>query len=198
MTGMQITTERFVGEQSDPPYDERKAVRAFWLNHSIDLAFVLGGTWYGVTRYSGSVSVAMGIVLAGIFAWLFVEYLVHRWLLHGRKSPFRAVHARHHRYPHRTYSGPWWAHPLTAVSIWAALAAALSGPLAALIVVAMYSGYLYFRIVHQVTHFYPRLMTGWYFQRLLRFHALHHAHPGTHFGVATTLWDRVFGTFKKA
>ena len=44
----------------------------------------------------GGVGLAAALVVTGLAAWTLVEYVLHRWMLHG-VEPFRRWHLAHHR-----------------------------------------------------------------------------------------------------
>jgi len=172
---------------------ERKEARDFWVNHVVDFITATGIACFGAIRYPHSFSGAVMVFLAGIFVWLVIEYPFHRWWLHVL---FRKIHSDHHIRPRKFVSGPWFAHPLTAIALCVALTTFLIPSAAALAAAGFYVGYIHFRIIHRLVHYYPRLMMrAPFWQRQLHIHALHHAHPGTNFGFGTMLWDRAFGTF---
>jgi sterol desaturase/sphingolipid hydroxylase (fatty acid hydroxylase superfamily) len=132
-------------------------------------------------------------MLSGLVGWTLIEYLLHRFVLHGL-PPFRAWHARHHARPTEQISSPtvmsaslfgglvflpgWW------LAGWWPSCALTLGVLA---------GYLAYTVTHQAIH-QRRFDSGWMRQRR-RWHARHHA-PGsvTRYGVTSEFWDRVFGT----
>jgi sterol desaturase/sphingolipid hydroxylase (fatty acid hydroxylase superfamily) len=172
--------------------EERKESRDFWINHAVDLTAATVIACFGAIRYPHSLPGAVTVFLAGVLLWLIMEYPFHRWFLHVL---FRKIHSDHHRRPRKFVSGPWFAHPLTAIAICAALTTFLIPATAALFVAGLYVGYIHFRIIHRMVHYCPRLMRGRFWGQQLHIHALHHAHPGTNFGFGTMFWDRVFGTF---
>jgi dihydroceramide fatty acyl 2-hydroxylase len=141
------------------------------------------------------------IALGGV-GWTFIEYLLHRFLLHYRpqtpvlRAVVEALHLGHHREPHD--------EAMITVPVYASLpiAAALLGlyrlmaggwEVAALLMVGTIAGYLYYEAVHFFIHRgSPR--RGW-LARLRRQHFFHHFNDQERcFGVTTGLWDGIFGT----
>lgn len=139
------------------------------------------------------VPAALAVACAGWAAWTLVEYVLHRFVLHGL-APFKHWHALHHDRPAALIAGPtllsaslllllvflpawlWLPH-------WAAEA----------LVLGVVSGYLAYGLVHHATHHW-RMPAGW-LQRRKRWHALHHHRQGAHcYGVTTGFWDRRFGS----
>ena len=116
---------------------------------------------------------------AGIVAWTFAEYVVHRFVLHGLLP---TQHGLHHASPDAAVLTIFW-------QIWACFAlvyliaggAFLAGGLSA------YSWYLF---VHHCAHHGPDMLP----LPLLKHHRSHHQFATTNYGVSTTLWDHVFGT----
>ncbi len=131
----------------------------------------------------------------GLLAWTLVEYLLHRFVLHGL-APFSGWHQQHHQRPTALICSPtimsvgliallvftpvwWWLGP------WQATAFTLGLSL----------GYLAYAVVHHGTHHWPAGQ-GWLRVRK-RWHAQHHRHAQVQFGVTTALWDHLLGSAKK-
>jgi sterol desaturase/sphingolipid hydroxylase (fatty acid hydroxylase superfamily) len=69
--------------------------------------------------------------------------------------------------------------------------------MAALLVFGLYAGYNYFALVHHWQHHRGNdLACVAYWRRLERLHHLHHHRQVVNFGISTTMWDRLFGTFQ--
>lgn len=168
----------------------------FWRNFAVDVVIGAAFAWFGVTRYEGSPAVAAAIALGALAAWPLVEYLFHRYLMHGPVPVIRKAHTLHHEHPRMTLRTPWYAHLLVGIPMWAGFAAITSGPVAALLMVGMYAGYTQFRLVHRLVHHHAQTLPSRYFRNQLRVHAAHHARPDRLFGVTTSFWDHVFGTFR--
>ena len=84
-----------------------------------------------------------------------------------------------------------------ALAIWGLLGLVLSAWLAALLVFGLYAGYNYFALLHHWQHHRSQDLAGvTYLRRLERLHHLHHHRPVVNFGISTTIWDRLFGTFQ--
>jgi cyclopropane-fatty-acyl-phospholipid synthase len=180
----------------------------------------------------GTVSVVLGLALllgpadlsllgwtvAGALSWTLLEYLLHRFVLHGM-PPFKRWHAEHHRRPTALIAAPtlltaalftsllllpavWWLSP------WPA--AALS--------FGLLNGYLAYGLTHHAIH-QPAAGSKpagvgqrWLLRRRL-WHGLHHrrlayapAAPGDppasaaqgYYGVSSVFWDYVFDTHRRA
>ena len=132
-------------------------------------------------------------VLAGLAGWSLIEYLLHRFVLHG-VQPFQGWHAEHHQRPTALICAPTilsaaliltlvFLPTLLVSNLWRACALTLG----------VLAGYLAYAVVHHATHHW-RADNAWLRQRK-RWHALHHhAHAPHCFGVTSGFWDRVFGS----
>jgi sterol desaturase/sphingolipid hydroxylase (fatty acid hydroxylase superfamily) len=139
--------------------------------------------------------------LAGGTLWTLVEYLLHRFVLHGL-APFSRWHADHHDRPKALISSP----TILSVGLFALLAVApawyLWGPWpACALSFGLITGYGIYGLTHHATH---HRVPAWaqrsaWLSRRRRWHARHHAAsragaPVGHFGVSLDFWDHVFGT----
>ena len=148
-------------------------------------------------------------VMSGIAVWSLLEYLLHRYVLHGI-APFSHWHAQHHLRPRALIASPitlslslfltmgtlpaWWL-----LGIWPALALTLG----------LMISYLAYGLTHHATHHRsPDWIrhSAWLSQRRIC-HAMHHAAHNIeargevckpcHFGVSSSIWDVVFGSSSK-
>lgn len=139
---------------------------------------------------------SLALVCVGLVSWTAIEYLLHRFLLHG-VAPFKHWHEEHHRRPTALICAPTILSaslivglvflPMLAVEgIWGACALTLG----------VLIGYLFYAITHHATHHWSG-ETAW-LKRRKRWHALHHHDAGQlgGFGVTSALWDHVFGSAK--
>jgi sterol desaturase/sphingolipid hydroxylase (fatty acid hydroxylase superfamily) len=169
----------------------------YWAAMLSDLVAALGFLALGLNRFSGSWVVAAGMVIAGFMSLGLLEYVVHRWVLHGPPSMARRGHAQHHTEPRTLISTPVFVIMIGALAIWGVLGLVLPAGLATLLVFGLYSGYNYFALVHHLQHHRGKdVACIAYLQRLERLHHLHHARQVVNFGISTTIWDRLFGTFQ--
>lgn len=135
---------------------------------------------------------------AGLAAWTVVEYLLHRFVLHGLR-PFSDWHAEHHRRPAALISAPTllsaslllgfvFLPAWGLVGLWPAVALSFG----------VLTGYLFYAVTHHLTHHLRGSRNAW-LQRRKRHHALHHGslcRPG-YYGVTSAFWDHVFGTHRR-
>ena len=137
------------------------------------------------------------MVIAGFMSVGLLEYVLHRWVLHGPPSLVKRSHAQHHGEPRALISTPLFVIMTGALAIWGLLGLLLSAGLAALLVFGLYAGYNYFALMHHWQHHRAKDLTGIaYLRRLDRLHQLHHHRQVVNFGISTTIWDRLFGTFQ--
>jgi sterol desaturase/sphingolipid hydroxylase (fatty acid hydroxylase superfamily) len=154
-----------------------------------------------VLRHDVGVPRVAGLFLAGIGAWTFAEYILHRYVFHwtnetawGKRVHF-LLHGVHHDYPSdkdRLVMPLLTSVPLSVIfySLFTlALGTGCGEPFFAGFVV----GYLFYDGTHYyVHHFVPTTRWGKF---LRRHHLTHHFadHDGG-FGVSSPLWDLVFRT----
>lgn len=119
--------------------------------------------------------------LLGIVVYSFVEYAVHRWVLHG---PMKRYHSEHHRNPAKRANTPFTVLIPGFLAVWL-----LVGPAMMLGTMACWawSGALHWRL------HVGRLTAAWVLD-LRKHHIGHHRKGSTNYGVSTKLWDRLFGT----
>ena len=169
----------------------------YWAAMFSDLAAALAFLGLGLNLFSGPWLVAGGVVIAGFMSSGLIEYVVHRWVLHGPASMATRGHAQHHAEPRALTSMPLFVIMTGALAIWGLLGIVLPAGVAALVVFGLYAGYNYFALVHHWQHHRGNdLGCLAYLRRLERLHDLHHHRPVVNFGVSTTMWDRLFGTFQ--
>jgi len=157
--------------------------------------------------YAAGTSIRTFIVTlaAGFLAWSLAEYLLHRFLFHARprRAWLRAIldrlHHHHHRYPYDL--------PSVALPLWFMIGFSMAAVLVLLVLIDSWSvalllytgfgvGYLCYEVTHYLTH--RALLREEVWPRWASPHLSHHfACAGAHFGVTTTIWDRIFRTYEK-
>ncbi len=162
--------------------------------YGIAVVVLSGSTWAATPQ--GHALLACGWVLCGWAAWTLVEYLLHRFVLHGL-PPFKRLHASHHQRPTALIGSPTlMTAALFGLLVFAPSFAALGLWRACALTSGMVSGYLAYTVIHHGVHHW-RSSAPW-LQRRRRWHGLHHRSPPKHacFGVTSGLWDHVFGTLR--
>lgn len=154
---------------------------------------------------SGTPLTVLGIVVAGLFYWTFLEYVLHRWVLHWEPEDRRLrlvrrcfpSHRPHHNDPIKERINVRLQLKITAylslvytAAMWA-VGVPLSWSLA--LNAGVLLGYFGYEYVHVACHHLP--MRNAWARTLKRHHAIHHHRDETvNFGVTTTIWDHVFRT----
>ena len=166
----------------------------YWFVLVSDVAGAVGFLIFGIRHLSGSTTAAGLSVTGGFIAWGFLEYALHRWLLHGRPSIARRGHARHHADDTALISTPALVVMAAACVMWATLSMVFPTNVACLMVFGLYAGYNYYALLHHLQHrrrTIPACLAG-----IERVHRIHHDRHIVNYGVTTTLWDRLLGTFQ--
>jgi sterol desaturase/sphingolipid hydroxylase (fatty acid hydroxylase superfamily) len=168
----------------------------YWAAMVTDVCAAGAFAYCGARWYSGPIAVAVGAVMVGLFLWTLIEYLMHRFVLHGGWGPPSRGHLEHHRDPRATVSTPVLTIALSLTFLFLIVAWTLPRGTTALLVFGVYAGYNYFAIVHHLQHHHGGILArSPFFASPSGLHALHHRRPDTHFGITTCFWDRVLGTF---
>ena len=178
--------------------------RLFTLEHGkaaygADFALYLSGVvaiaaFLLVSGPSGHWPASLTLIALGLGGWTIIEYLLHRFVLHGVR-PFKSWHEEHHRRPTALICAPTiFSASLVVVLVF--LPAFLLGGVwdACALTLGLVIGYLLYAITHHATHHW-QAKSPW-LQSRKRWHALHHHRAGTlgGFGVTTAFWDHVFGS----
>jgi cyclopropane-fatty-acyl-phospholipid synthase len=134
-------------------------------------------------------------VASGLGGWTAIEYVLHRFVLHGLR-PFSRWHGEHHERPSALICTPTVLSAALIVTL-VFVPSLLLGSMwrASALTLGVLTGYLAYAITHHATHHW-RGGGRWLRQRK-HWHALHHhvGKPG-YYGVTTAFWDQVFGTVR--
>ncbi len=133
--------------------------------------------------------------IISFLVWTFVEYLLHRFVLHHVKW-VKDQHDVHHHDEKALVGTPTWFSFLVFLAFVSApaLLVTASIPAACCISSGMMAGYLWYVVAHYGIHHW-RIRENGYLARLKRRHALHHRYDDLgNFGVTTGFWDYVFQT----
>jgi sterol desaturase/sphingolipid hydroxylase (fatty acid hydroxylase superfamily) len=163
----------------------------YWLSFALDAATVVITTAAGIsmTHETGHAFLTFA---AGVLIFTFIEYGMHRWLFHARASFATASHQNHHFSPHRPTAMPFICGPLGAVLIWQLTTTLIGTESGTLLTAGIMCTYLYYGVLHDLQH---RIRVKGWMKMRWRDHALHHSTHNRNYGVTTSLWDRVFGTY---
>ena len=170
------------------------------LSFAFDFATPLVLCYCGVVRLAGSPaadwSAAVFSFLAGAFVFTFIEYGMHRWLFHARSSFATESHRRHHRSPREPTSMPFPCSAAGGLLLWWLALAVFGEQIAFFVASGILSGYFYYAVLHHLQHHvHVKAVRLRSLQNRWAAHALHHARLDKNYGVTTSLWDHVFGTY---
>jgi sterol desaturase/sphingolipid hydroxylase (fatty acid hydroxylase superfamily) len=132
--------------------------------------------------------------LSGIVGWTFVEYAVHRFVLHSIKAAVE-MNDLHHASPTAFIGTP------TGLSLvcfgfggFVPLLLAADLEIASGTVIGLMIGYVWYLVVHDAVHRWRLDQESFLYRAKLRHAAHHYGKQEGNFGVTTGFWDRVFGT----
>jgi dihydroceramide fatty acyl 2-hydroxylase len=143
----------------------------------------------------------------GVAAWTWLEYLVHRYILHGRfpDGPSRWRHALHRYFDHlhiEHHQRPWDGNhvngtirdTLPFALILAAISLFFPFHTAPVFLAGLLQAYIAEEWVHHSVHFCQ--FKGKYFQYIKRHHLYHHSPKGAGvgYGLSSGIWDVVWQT----
>lgn len=131
----------------------------------------------------------------GLIGYSLIEYVFHRWVLHGLLT---CDHRLHHVEPFALHAMPFSTGLATHTVILVMLLFSTGLDLALCITLGSSIGYAIYGQLHELIHRDPSLARH-LTPRLYRHHILHHrirsGGDQCNFGVLTTFWDRLFGTY---
>jgi sterol desaturase/sphingolipid hydroxylase (fatty acid hydroxylase superfamily) len=167
------------------------------------ILFALALLYWSVSHTSLSMTATVLMFLAGLIAFTWVEYHVHRYVFHiagaaSWKKKFQyVVHGVHHEFPKdkdRLAMPPLLS--ITIATTLLLLFRLIMGDLAFSFMPGFLTGYAAYLSVHYMVHAYPPPHN--FFKALWVNHAIHHYKDGEFvFGVSSPLWDYIYGTMKK-
>jgi sterol desaturase/sphingolipid hydroxylase (fatty acid hydroxylase superfamily) len=174
----------------------------WWVVPAIYVPMIAALFAYGVVAQHAGVLPAVGMAFVGFFVWTLAEYWLHRTLFHwvpdapwGQRFHF-LLHGVHHDWvndKYRLVMPP--AASLALAVVFFAMWRAILGPVWVFPFFAGHVfGYLCYDMCHYSVHHFR--MKSKVLKRLKAHHMNHHHNKeGRKFGVSTTLWDHVFGTY---
>jgi 4-hydroxysphinganine ceramide fatty acyl 2-hydroxylase len=175
--------------------------RSFWIFPIIAIVLLQFSLRVEAKRSAGELFL---LFLSGVLTWTLLEYVLHRFVFHVQiplRNPrlrelVNASHLSHHaspRDPNKVLVQPLYGLVISAI-LYGLIFAALRSPLSAtLVVIGIWTGFLYYEAVHYRVHF--SLSPSGLIARQRRSHFYHHFTNNKRcFGVTSPLWDYVFGT----
>lgn len=185
--------------------EARKARRRFYPSTALYTAY--GALMLVLGLRSGRPGTAIAWFAAGFAVWTLVEYLVHRFVLHGRFPDGDNVYRR---FTHRYFDPLHWEHhkrpwdgnhvngtlkdTLGFAIVFAAAAFLFPLPTGPMLVAGLLTAYVCEEWVHHSVHFYR--FENRYFRYIRRHHLYHHSPKGMEvgFGLTNGFWDIVWHT----
>lgn len=200
---------QLVGRQIDLAGEARKARRRLYPVTILYSAYALTVITLALRSGHGAL-VAFVYFPLGVVLWTLMEYLAHRFLLHGRFADGPGIVRRwaHRAFDHlhvEHHSRPWDGNHVNGtikdtgpyMALFAALSLAAPLPTLPVLWAAVMQSYVVEEWIHHSVH-YPSIyrLTGPYWRSIVRHHAYHHGARGTDlaFGLSSGSWDLVFGT----
>jgi cyclopropane-fatty-acyl-phospholipid synthase len=164
------------------------------MDHIVYGAVVLGlagGLVFGAPSHMAWVLVLLTLVGGGV--WSVMEYLLHRFVLHGLQ-PFQSWHCEHHKRPSALIGTPVLVSvplfgflvalpAIWATGVWHGMALTLG----------VLGGYLVYSMVHHALH-HHKLKHVWWQRRMLGHARHHHSKVPCCYGVTSGLWDNLLRT----
>ncbi len=171
----------------------------------ITMFFVISSVsfYYAVTTTDIALEVGIPVLLAGLFVFTFVEYMMHKHFFHMQPdTPIKdklqyTVHGVHHDYPKdkdRLAMPPFVSAAYAA--IFYLVFRLVMGDFALYFLPGFLIGYAAYLGVHFLVHAYNPPKN--FLKVLWVNHAIHHyKDPDVSFGVSSPLWDILLGTMPK-
>lgn len=167
----------------------------YWGSIAIDLVVSIAALIAGFALDS-TIAVSLSVFAAAALWYSLLEYGFHRWIYHHPGNVLGHFHANHHIDPSVVDGSPFY-YSLSVTGLHGLAAAALFGLPAGLVFGGtLLNCYVQMSLTHHSAHRYPviNLLGPW--SAIRRHHALHHhVDSNANFGMTSTLWDRVFGTY---
>ncbi len=204
-----IPALEFVGAPIDVAAEARKARRRLYPVTALYSAYALTVLTIALLSGRGAL-VSLASLLGGVAVWTLVEYLAHRFVLHGRfpdgggivrrwaHRAFDHLHVEHHARPwDGNHVNGTIGDTLPYMAFFAALSFAAALPSLPVLWAGVMQSYVVEEWIHHAVH-YPTVygLGGAYWRYIVRHHAWHHSPRGTNsaFGLSSGAWDVVFGT----
>src|ERR1700730_718861 len=169
----------------------------YWIGLFSDIVCAMAFLIVGLHQFSGPGIRAIAAVSVGFLAWGFIDYALPRGVLQGPRTMARRDHARHHADGTALISTPFLVIMAGACALWGLFALVIPAGLAALLGVGVYCGYNYFAVLHHLQHHRKNDLAQFaHWRRSEQHHHIHHHRHVVNYGITTTIWDRLLGTFE--
>lgn len=150
----------------------------YWLDYLIFPPAIVAATFHSADSALWLLTAGLGFCL-----WTFIEYWVHRTLLHG--FLWYGTHERHHRHPDEFVEAFVLYTPALFIVLWFLFPTSIW--------VGFAAGYVWFITMHHWLHHSP-LRSGTWIYGYAKWHGRHHKLTKCNYGITTSVWDRVFST----
>lgn len=187
----------------DSPFLEKMSRTHISIPITMFLGIGLISLYFAITITQISISTGVGVMLLGLLAFTFVEYMMHRHFFHMEpdtelKDKLQySSHGVHHDYPRdkdRLAMPPVISALYTI--IFYVVFTLLMGDYAMYFLPGFLIGYSLYLGVHYIVHAYQPPKN--FLKVLWVNHAIHHyKDPDVAFGVSSPLWDIILGTMPK-
>jgi 4-hydroxysphinganine ceramide fatty acyl 2-hydroxylase len=172
----------------------------YWITWVFDAVLPIALCYEGTRRLSDTSPADWIAVLAsfttGVFVFTFIEYGLHRWLFHTPGTFAAPSHEEHHYSPRDLSALPFFLSGLGTFMVGTYASLMISTPLAFFLAGGTHATYFVYGAIHQLGHLVrPSDVRSKWLRARWAAHADHHAHPDRNFGVTTSFWDHVFGTY---
>lgn len=185
------------------PFLERLSRTHISVPISLFLAVSTVSLYYGITSTSLPLGLGLVVLLAGLFVFTLVEYMMHKHFFHMEPdNPVKdkvqySIHGVHHDYPRdkdRLAMPPFVSAAYAAILY--LVFTLLMGDYALYFLPGFLLGYTAYLGVHFMVHAYDPPKN--FLKVLWVNHAIHHyKDPDSSFGVSSPLWDYLLGTLPK-
>lgn len=162
-----------------------------------------GLLYWNVTHTSLSLLTTIGLFIAGVLAFTWVEYVVHRYIFHmktyteARAKLQYVMHGVHHEFPKdkdRLAMPPLLS--ITISTILLLVFRVIMGDFVFAFLPGFIVGYAAYISIHYMVHAYQPPKN--FLKALWVNHSIHHYKNGEIvFGVSSPLWDYIYGTWTK-
>ena len=132
----------------------------------------------------------LAMFVLGLFAWTFLEYVIHGFLSHIFTTFATPLHDEHHRDPHAVFTvGAWLPTAIASMVIFGIFGLTPSTT----VWLGIVAGFLSYEFFHYRIHFVRPICAME--DHLRTRHLAHHFRdPAQIFGVTNRIWDRALGT----
>ncbi|SHG61902.1 Fatty acid hydroxylase superfamily protein [Salegentibacter echinorum] len=159
--------------------------------------------YYGIIEKGFETPMMIGLFVAGLFFFTFVEYIMHRYLYHipatseRKKKISYTMHGVHHDYPKdksRLAMPPVLS--LIIASVLFIIYRAVLGDFVFGFLAGFLIGYAGYLAIHYSVHAFK--VPNNFLKALWHHHSIHHyREPDRAFGVSSPLWDHIFQTMPR-